>query len=97
MGNDMEMHEKSDVPVLAKGNKEACRRYYARNSKMAKRRVLLHEISHFGRLSKEETLTKWDIDIHDVIEAFRKYRELCPPEEYAKKLTMFRVLISNML
>ena len=89
----MEMPEQSD----AKGNKEACRRYYARNSKAAKRRVLLNEISHFGRVSKEATLKKWDIDIHEVIDAIRKYRELCPPEDYANKITMFRVLISNML
>jgi len=93
----MEMEEKSDVTILAKGNKEACKRYYARNAKATKRRVLLHEISHFGRISKEATLKKWDIDIHDIIEAFRKYREFCPPEDYANKLTVFRVLISNML
>ncbi len=91
------MEEKSDVTILAKGNKEACKRYYARNAKATKRRVLLHEISHFGRISKEATLKKWDIDIHDIIEAFRKYREFCPPEDYANKLTVFRVLISNML
>ena len=99
MGNDMEMDDVSDVPILAKGNKEACRRYYARNSKASKRRVLMHEheISHFGRVSKEATLKKWDIDVHDVIDAFRKYREFCPPEDYANKLTMFRVLISNIL
>jgi len=94
MVNDVEMQNEQD---LAKGNKEACRRYYARNAKATKRRVLLHEISRFGRISKESTLQKWDIGIHDVIEAFRKYREFCPPEDYEKKLTMFRVLISNML
>ena len=97
MGNDMEMEVEQDTEILAKGNKEACRRYYARNAKATKRRVLLHEISRFGRISKESTLKKWDIDIHDVIEAFRKYREICPPEDYEKKLTVFRVLISNML
>ena len=97
MLNEMEIQDQSDTPVLKKGNKEACKRYYERNSKATKRRVLLNEISHFGRISKETTLKKWDIDIHDVIEAFRKYRALCQPEEYEKKLTMFRVLISNML
>jgi|APSaa5957512493_1039668.scaffolds.fasta_scaffold112984_2 hypothetical protein len=94
---DMEIANESETHIKKKGNKEACKRYYERNSKATKRRVLLNEISHFGRLSKESTLRKWDIDIHDVIKAFRKYRELCPPEEYDKKLTMFRVLISNML
>lgn len=93
----MEMQQEQDTTILAKGNKEACRRYYARNAKATKRRVLLHEISRFGRVSKEATLKKWDIDIHDVIEAFRKYREFCPPEEYPTKLNLFRILVSNML
>ena len=51
---------------IAPGNKEACRRYYARNSKVAKRRVLLHEISRFGRISKAS--------IHDVIDASENTR-----------------------
>ena len=97
MLNEMEMQDQSDAKVLKRGNKEACKRYYERNSKAAKRRVLLHEISHFGRISKEATLKKWDIDIHDIIEAFRKYRDLCPPEEYSTKLNLFRILVSNML
>ena len=78
------------------GNKEACRRYYERNSKSAKRRVLLHEISRFGRMTKVATLEKWDIDIHDVIEAFRKYRAN-NPEEIQDKILLFRILVGNML
>ena len=43
---------------LASGNKNACKRYYERNANAAKRRVLLNEISRFGRISKKETLEK---------------------------------------
>ena len=81
------------------GNKEACRRYYARNTAAAKRRVVLNEISRFGRCSRESTLQKWDISIHDVIEAFRKYKGSFagPPEDLHQKVLLFRVLVGNML
>ena len=97
MGNDMEMQEEQDNTILAKGNKEACRRYYARNAKATKRRVLLHEISRFGRISKIQTLEKWDISIYDVIEAFRKYRGSCPQDDLEEKILQFRILVGNML
>ena len=71
MGSEMEILINQKKP----GNKEACKRYYEKNSKAAKRRVLLNEISRFGRISKQATLNKWDISIHDVIEAFRKFKE----------------------
>ena len=86
-----------EQPKLAPGNKEACKRYYEKNAKAAKRRVLINEISRFGRVSKESTLKKWDISIHDVIEAFRKYKETCPPEDIDTKILHFRILIGNML
>ena len=95
MGSEMEIHNEQEK--LAPGNKEACKRYYARNSKAAKRRVLLNEISRFGRISKESTLEKWDISIHDVIDAFRKYKDSCPPDELDEKVLLFRVLVGNML
>ena len=95
MGSVVEMINEQEK--LAPGNKEACRRYYARNSKVAKRRVLLHEISRFGRISKPSTLEKWDISIHDVIDAFRLYKENCSPEDLEEKILHFRVLVSNML
>lgn len=79
------------------GNKEACKRYYEKNAKNAKRRVVVNEISRFGRIPKEETLEKWDISIHDVIFAFRKYRQERTPEELEKKLLKFRILVGNML
>lgn len=86
----------SEQEKIAPGNKEACKRYYARNSKSAKRRVLLNEISRFGRISKESTLKKWDITIHDVIDAFRKFKE-SNPQDLAEKILLFRVLVGNML
>lgn len=84
---------------LAPGNKEACRRYYARNSAAAKRRVVLNEISRFGRCSKESTLQKWDISIHDAIVAFRKFKVSFAgsPEDLHQKVLLFRVLVGNML
>lgn len=98
MGSVMEMQVNvNEEEKLKPGNKEACRRYYARNSKLAKRRVLLHEISRFGRISKESTLQKWDVSIHDVIDAFRKYKENCSPQDLEEKILLFRVLVSNML
>ena len=63
MGSDMEKKQ------VKPGNKEACKRYYERNSKSAKRRVLLNEISRFGRISKQETLEKWEISIHEIIDS----------------------------
>ena len=95
MGSEMEIL--NGQVKLAPGNKEACKRYYARNSKAAKRRVLLNEISRFGRISKASTLEKWDISIHDVIDAFRKYKDSCPPDELDEKVLLFRVLVGNML
>lgn len=92
MGSEMEIEQTK----LAPGNQEACKRYYARNTKAAKKRVLLNEISRFGRISKESTLKKWDITIHDVIDAFRKFKET-NPEDLDKKLVVFRVLVGNML
>ena len=88
--------ETQNEQVLLPGNKEACKRYYERNSKKSKRRVLLNEISRFGRLSTEATLAKWDITIHDVIEAFRKYKALSP-DDLDKKLLKFRLLVGNIL
>ena len=81
--------------ILAPGNKEACKRYYARNAKSAKRRVLLNDISRFGRMSKEATFEKWDITIHDVIQAFRIYKKNHP--ENGDKILAFRRLIGNMV
>ena len=95
MRSEMEI-EQTKSTKLAPGNKEACKRYYARNSKAAKRRVLLNEISRFGRFSKESTLEKWDISIHDVIDAFRKFKDT-RPEDLEAKLVLFRVLVGNML
>lgn len=77
-------------------NKEACKKYYERNSSAAKRRVLLNEISRQGRLPKETTLLKWQITIHEVITAFREYKaknDNIPPH----KIIAFRVLVGNML
>ena len=90
MGSDMEIEQ------IKQGNKEACKRYYERNSKAAKRRVLINEISRFGRISNQKTLEKWDITIHDVIEAFRKFKENSP-EDIDKKILKFRILVGNML
>ena len=92
MGSEMEIEQTK----LAPGNKEACKRYYARNSKNAKRRVLLNEISRFGRISKESTLQKWDISIHDVIDAFRKFKDT-NPVDIDHKVILFRILVGNML
>ena len=99
MGSEMEMKEPNEQIKLAPGNKEACKRYYAKNSKAAKRRVLLNEISRFGRISKQSTLEKWDISIHDVIDSFRKFKDnfLGDPEDLDAKLIRFRVLVGNML
>lgn len=93
------METLSEEVKLAPGNKEACKRYYARNSKAAKRRVLLNEISRFGRISKETTLEKWDVSVHDVIDAFRKFKESFhgPPDILNEKVIQFRVLVGNML
>jgi len=84
-----------ETTKIAPGNKEACKRYYARNAKSAKRRVLLNDISRFGRISKEATFEKWDITIHDVIEAFRTYKANNP--ENRDKVLAFRRLIGNMV
>ena len=86
---------RSEMEMLI-GNKEACKRYYAKNAVAAKRRVLLNEISRFGRISKESTLEKWDISIHDVIDAFRKFKET-NPENLDQKVLLFRILVGNML
>jgi hypothetical protein len=96
MGSEMEMlSEQEKTP----GNKEACKRYYARNSKAAKRRVLLNEISRFGRISKQATLEKWEISIHDVIDSFRKFKDNYSgdTEDLQNKIILFRVLVGNML
>ena len=93
MLNEMETPNEQ---VVLPGNKEACKRYYERNAKSAKRRVLLNEISRHGRISTEATLAKWDITIHDIIEAFRKYKALAP-DDLDKKLYKFRILVGNML
>ena len=95
MGNDMEMDSAQTVNTFVPGNKEACKRYYARNAKAAKRRVLLNDISRFGRMSKEATFEKWDITIHDVIQAFRIYKTHHP--ENGDKILAFRRLIGNMV
>ena len=92
MGSEMEIEQVKMEP----GNKNACKRYYERNSKAAKRRVLINEISRFGRISKQETLEKWGISIHDVIDAFQKFKEN-NPENLDKKILKFRVLVGNML
>ena len=92
MGSEMEILSEQVNP----GNKEACKRYYSRNSKAAKRRVLLNDISRFGRISKESTLKKWDISIHDVIDAFRKFKAT-NPENLEEKIILFRILVANML
>ena len=95
MGNDMEMDSAQTVNTFVPGNKEACKRYYARNAKAAKRRVLLNEISRLGRISNETTYEKWDVTIHDIIEAFRVYKNTHP--EDTKRLVKFRVLVGNLL
>ena len=90
------MSNKMELEMLP-GNKEACRRYYARNAHAAKRRVLLNDIAKHGRISKEVTFEKWGVTIHDVIDAFRKYRENHPGPEGEDKLLRFRILVGNML
>ena len=92
MGSDMEIEQVKMEP----GNKNACKRYYERNANAAKRRVLLNEISRFGRISNQKTLEKWDISIHDVINAFQKFKEN-NPENLEKKILKFRILVGNML
>ena len=84
MGNEMEILSEQVKP----GNKEACKRYYERNANAAKRRVLINEISRFGRISNQKTLEKWGISIHDVIDAFQKFKEN-NPEDIDKKILKF--------
>ena len=91
----MEMDGNHPNKGFVPGNKEACRRYYARNAKAAKRRVLLNEISRLGRLSSEDTYEKWDVTIHDIIDAFRIYKANHP--EDTKRLVKFRLLVGNLL
>ena len=87
--------EMDGASALVPGNKEACKRYYAKNTKAAKRRVLLNEISRLGRLSSEETYEKWGVTIHDIIDAFRIYKAAHPDD--TKRLIRFRVLVGNLL
>jgi hypothetical protein len=91
----MEMDDEQSTTVFVPGNASACKRYYARNAKAAKRRVLLNEISRLGRISSEETYEKWDVTVHDIIDAFRVYKNLHP--EDTKRLIKFRVLVGNLL
>ena len=95
MANDNEPLNEQPATVFVPGNASACKRYYQRNAKAAKRRVLLNEISRLGRISSEETYSKWDVDIHDIVEAFRVYKKLHP--EDTKRLIKFRVLVGNLL
>ena len=81
---------------LEPGNAAACKRYYARNTEAAKKRVLLSDIRTKGRLPTQHTLSLWNITIHEVIDAYRIYRQNCI-DETPKKLAEFRVLVGNML
>ena len=91
----MEMDDEHTTTVFVPGNASACKRYYQRNAKAAKRRVLLNEISRLGRISSEATYAKWDVTVHDIIDAFRVYKSLHP--EDTKRLIKFRVLVGNLL
>ena len=54
-----------------------------------------NEISRLGRLSSEDTYEKWDVTIHDIIDAFRIYKANHP--EDTKRLVKFRLLVGNLL
>lgn len=77
-------------------NNEACKKYYAKNTAAAKKRVLLSDIRIKGRLPTESTLAMWDVSVHDVIDAFRIHMQNCAPDT-PKKLGEFRVLVGNLL
>jgi len=82
---------------LTPGNNAACKRYYERNTLASRRRVLLHAVTRFGRVSKKTTLDECNVDIFEIIQAFRKYKQSCSGDISEKKLTKFQMLIGEML
>ena len=76
-------------------NAACCKRYYESHKEEAFRRTTMNAIRK-GRVPKESTIKKYDIDIYELIDCYREFLasgETVNPNRDLK----FRILVANLI
>ena len=92
MQADEPTHERKSVKTRAQINHS----YYERNKHASHRKCLLHNMKTRGRVPQQETVRKYEIDIAQLVSAWRTYVKAVP-EPSAEKIGKFQTLLCALV